>query len=78
MLLYNPTDVAKRFTLNNPELVSIGKGLLITMLGAALTYITQVVTNHNFGQWTPVVMMVWTLVVNAVRKFLADEGAPQA
>ena len=62
-----------RFTLNKIDLIAIGKGLLITLGGATLTYLTQIVTNSNFGVYTPIVMTAWALFVNVVRKYVGGK-----
>ena len=40
------------------------------MAGALLTYLSEFVTKGDFGQWTPVIMTLWAIFVNASRKFL--------
>lgn len=61
---------SKKFALNKHELLKIGKGLLIAMGGAALTYLTDMIPNIDFGQATPIVVAAWSVVVNIARKYL--------
>jgi len=44
------------------------KGLIIALLGAALTYLTTWISGYNWGVYTPVVVALWSVVVNLVRK----------
>ena len=60
----------KSYTLGGQDLVSIAKGLGIALIGAALTYLTTVVTKMQFGQYTPVVYIFWSTVANTLRKVL--------
>lgn len=64
---------SKRFTLNKADLISLGKGLLITLAGAALTYLSENVAKMDFGEMTPLVVALFALVVNFCRKFLAGK-----
>jgi hypothetical protein len=58
------------FKLNSVDWKKIGKGLLIAMAGAGLTYITEIFT--DLGWTTPVVVTAWRTLVNFIRKWLAD------
>jgi len=44
------------------------KGAGIAALGAVLTYLSTWVSGHSFGAYTPVVVMGFSVLVNAVRK----------
>lgn len=48
----------------------IGKGALIAVAGCLLTYITQEIGNINFGDWQPLVVAGWSVIVNIVRKWI--------
>lgn len=63
---------SKQFTLNKEDLLKIGKGALIAMAGVLLTYLSTVVTQTDFGTWTPLVTAGWAVVVNTATKFLSD------
>jgi len=58
--------------LNKEDFLKIGKGALIAIIGALLTYLSQVVSGLDFGQWTPIVMAFWSIVTNAVKKWLSN------
>ena len=57
-----------KFTFGRQDLISLGKGLLIALIGATLTYLASYVSNTNFGVYTPIVVAVFSVVANAVRK----------
>jgi len=50
----------------------IGKGLLIALAGAFLTYGTEVIPGIDLGWTTPLVVAGWSVIVNAVRKWIAS------
>ena len=52
------------------DIKKIGTGAGIAVAGALLTYLTQVVTDMDLGEWTPIVVAVWSIIVNASRKLL--------
>ncbi len=60
------------YSFSKADLIKIGKGLGIAVLGAALTYLASYVSNTNFGVYTPVVVAVFSVLVNAIRKFVAN------
>lgn len=57
---------------NKEDLKKIGKGALIAVIGALLTYLTKVVTETDFGAFTPVIMAFWSIVANMVKKWLSN------
>lgn len=62
-----------RFTLNKEDLKKIAIGAGIALAGALLTYITETITSVDFGEWTPIVVAIWSILANAARKFLVGE-----
>jgi len=64
-----------RFVLNKVDWVQIGKGLLIAIVGAGLTYLTEWLTSADLGSWTPVVVAGWSVITNIVRKWIAENSA---
>lgn len=62
-----------RFELNKEDMWKVGKGLLVAAGGAALTYIAEVVTQVDFGSWTPVVVAGASVLVNLGRKWIANQ-----
>lgn len=59
-----------KFGFGRQDFISLGKGLFIALAGAALTYFASFATSHDFGVWTPVVVALASVLVNAARKSL--------
>ena len=59
--------------LTNNNWKKIGKGFLIAIAGAGLTYITDTLPNVELGVFQPIVMAGWSVLVNMARKFLQNE-----
>lgn len=59
-----------RFTLNKEDGRKILTGAIVALSGALLTYFSQIVTQIDFGVWTPTVVAIASILVNAGRKFL--------
>lgn len=53
-------------------LKKVGKGALIAGAGAILTYLAEAIPGINFGQWTPIVMAIFSVGINFARKFLTS------
>lgn len=64
--------MSNSFSLSKEDAISLLKGLGIAVGGAALTYLTTYVTGANFGPYTPVVVALWSVIVNAARKYFPD------
>jgi hypothetical protein len=60
--------VKMSFNLNVEDWGKVGKGLLIAVGGAALTYLGQFVTGSDFGEMTPIVVAGFSVLVNYMRK----------
>lgn len=67
-----------KWNLNIDNWKKIGKGALIAGAGAALTYLAQNLTGLDFGQHTPLVVAVLSVVVNYVRKALTESTEPNS
>lgn len=64
--------VSEKYQLTWNDMGKIGKGLLIALAGAGLTYLTEQIPNVELGEWTPIVVAIWSVIVNAARKWLAE------
>lgn len=64
--------VSQKYQLTWNDLEKVGKGLLIALAGAALTYLTEQIPNIDLGEWTPIVVAFWSVIVNAARKWLSE------
>lgn len=58
--------------MNRESLISVVKGAGIAALGAILTYLTSAISGADFGSYTPMVVAVWSVVANVVRKWISD------
>lgn len=68
--LITPRKMSPKFTLNREDFYKIGKGLLIALAGAALTYLASVIGDIDFGPYTPVIVALGSVLINAGLKFL--------
>lgn len=59
-------------SLTRVELKKIGRGLLIALAGAALTYLSEQIPNVDFGMYTPMVVSGFSVLVNTLQKLLSD------
>ena len=58
-----------RFKLTQTDLTKVGKGVLVALAGATLTYLTEWASSTDFGSWTPVVVAGLSILTNIVRKW---------
>ena len=66
--------MSKRFSLNRNDLKSMGIGLLITSVGAALAYIADIIIpNLDLGVYGPALVPLLALAVNAARKYVSGK-----
>ena len=70
-------STSKRFFLNSIDWAKIGKGLLIALAGALLTYLTELSINIDFGNYSLLIVALWSAVVNVIRKWLVDHTPKQ-
>lgn len=64
--------MSQRYTLNKEDLKKIGIGALMAILGALLTYVTETIGQVELGDYTPIVVAVWSIVANIARKYLLE------
>ena len=62
---------SKKYLLNVEDGKKILKGLGVALGGAAVTYLATIVAQTDFGVYTPIVVALASVAVNALRKFLA-------
>ena len=63
---------SEKFSLNKTDLKKIGKGALIAMAGVLLTYLTKTISNVDFGDWTPAIVGIWSVLVNIANRYLSN------
>ena len=62
-----------KYSLNAVDWKKILIGAGVAVAGALLTYGTDIVTKLEPGVWTPVIVAVWSIVANVVRKWIAGK-----
>lgn len=65
-------EQSQKFSLNTLDWKKIGKWALIAIWWALFTYFESWIIQIDFGVYTPVIMAVNSILVNAVNKFLAS------
>lgn len=65
--------MSKKYTLNSIDLRKVLIGAGVAMAGALLTYVTELIPSVDFGVYTPVVAAFWSVIANALRKFLTGK-----
>jgi len=61
---------SKKYKLNKYDFRKIGKGFLIGVLGYALEFLAQILTQVDFGQYEPVAIIVGAVIINSGWKAL--------
>lgn len=59
-----------KYTLNKNDVMKILKGAGIALGGAALTYLLQILPDIDFGNYTPAVVALLSILINAGLKFI--------
>ena len=65
-------STSKKYQLNGIDLRKLGTGLMIAVIGATLTYLEDQIPGIDFGNFTPVVVALNSVIVNVGRKFLVN------
>ncbi len=61
-----------KFTFTRENLIKIAKGAGIAVGGALLAYFASFISNTDFGQWTPIVVAIGGILINAAREFIKE------
>lgn len=61
------------FSFDNETNRKIAKGALIATGGALLTYLAQNISQADFGDYTPLVVALASILVNASKEFIQGE-----
>lgn len=64
---------SKKYQLNSKDLMKIFHGLLIALGGATLTYVTEIIPMIELGDFSPLVVAAWSVIINLVRKFVTGK-----
>ena len=57
-------------SIDSVGLKKVGKGALIAGAGAALTYLLEALPGIQFGEYTPIVVGISSIVINFLRKWM--------
>ena len=66
----NKNIFSPNWTLIKQDLKKLAIGAGVALLGALATYLQDSIPNLDFGQYTPVVVAINSILVNAIRKFV--------
>ena len=58
--------------LNKTDYKKIAIGAGVAVAGALITYVSEVVTQVDFKDWTPLVVAGWGVIANIVRIWIKD------
>jgi hypothetical protein len=59
--------------ISKEDWIKVGKGALIALAGAAITYLPTITGILEFGPWTPVITAGISILVNYLRKLVTQE-----
>lgn len=62
--------VSKKYHFSKDDVEKILLGAAIAVGGALLTYVAQVIGQIDFGPYTPIIVALASILINAARKFL--------
>ena len=65
-------EISHKQELTSTDWKKIGKGFLIVVAGAVLTYVTDLLPTIDLGQYQALVMGLWSIVVNIAQKYLVQ------
>lgn len=60
------------FSFKGIDWLKVGRGALVAIAGALLTYTTSWLTGADFGSYTPIVVALWGIIANIGRKWVSD------
>jgi hypothetical protein len=63
----------EKYSFDSVTMKKIGTGALIAGAGAILTYISQNIAQVNYGIYTPMVVSLLSIAVNALREYIKGE-----
>jgi hypothetical protein len=66
--------VSERFGFNSEDVISILKGAAIAGGGAFATYLLEALMKLDFGEYTPLIVAMISVLINAVRKWIGENN----
>lgn len=64
---------SRKFKLNKTDLTKIGTGALLAGVGAVLAFLVEAIPNVDFGDYSPLVVALFSVLANAFRKWVAGK-----
>ena len=64
---------SKKLELNKTDIDKIGKGAIIAVSAALLTYATDIIPLIEWGAYKPLMVAMSAILINAGRKYLAGK-----
>ncbi len=59
-----------KYSLTKQDLLPLFKTLLALILGVVLTWMTQTIPNINFGEFSPVVTALFTMLIKVAQRWV--------
>lgn len=64
--------ISNRLDLIWPDVKKILIGAAMAAIGAIVTYVAEHINGVNFGEFTPFVVMIVSILANTIRKWIAE------
>ena len=68
----------QKFSFDVETIKKIGKGIAIALGGATGVYILQCITQADFGNWTPAIVAVISILINVCREYVKGSSGSNA
>ena len=66
------TSTSSKYQLNKTDGYKVARGFLIVMAGAALTYLTELIPNLDFGNLKPLIVPIFGSLIELGRRWITD------
>ena len=66
-------DGSPSLSVNKEDMTKVGKGVFYAAMGGALTYASEIVLHIDWGEWTPIVVALASVLSNFAWKFLRNK-----
>jgi hypothetical protein len=63
--------ISQKYSLNKEDMLKIGKGACIALGGTLATYLLDVLTQIDMGVYTPVVVSIFSILINTFSKWIS-------
>ena len=64
---------SKKYKLNKEDGIKIAKGAGIAIGGSLVTYLISIIGDVDFGTYTPIIVAIASVLLNAARKYFASK-----